>query len=258
MNESYIKFLGTGGARYVVARQARYSAGTFICAHGQNVMVDPGPGTLVRMAKSRPRIEPVKLDAVICTHSHIDHANDVNVLIDAMTQGGERRRGKLYAPSECLEGRDSVIYNYLREFPEEIVTLEEEKNYHIGDLEFATSTRHRHPAETYGLVFHISGKKVSFIVDTGFFKGLKKSYADSDILVVNTVLRKIKPGASERHLSFEELDELISLLSPRKVVMTHFGMTMLRAKPWVLAGELASRTGVEVMAASDGLTLEVE
>jgi phosphoribosyl 1,2-cyclic phosphodiesterase len=257
MDDAFIKFLGTGGARYVVAKQRRSSAGIFLHAYDQNVIIDPGPGTLVRMARSRPAIDIYKLDAIILTHSHIDHVSDVNVLIDAMTEGGERRRGKLFAPGECLEGPDAVIFNYLRGFPEEIITLKENSSYQIGSLKFTTSIRHLHPAETYGLIFTIEGKKVSFLVDTGYFEGLKESYADSEVLVVNTVLRKFKAGASDRHLSFEDLGKLIPLLKPRKVVMTHYGMMMLRARPWVLADELTKETGVEVAAASDGLRLDV-
>lgn len=257
MSEAFIKFLGTGGARYVVARQVRSSAGIFLHAHGQNVIIDPGPGTLARCAKSRPAIDVTGLDAIILTHSHIDHSSDVNVLIDAMTAGGEKRKGRVYAPRECLEGEDKVLFNYLTHFPDEIVTLKESETYQLGELSFYTSVRHRHPAETYGLIFTIMGKRVGFLVDTGYFEGLVESYAEADILVVNTVLRTHHPGASDRHLSFEDLRGLIDLLRPGKVVMTHFGMRMLRDRPPVLAEELSKETGIEIVAASDGLRFDI-
>ena len=40
-------------------------------------------------------------------------------------------------------------------------------------------------------------------------------------------------------------------------ILTHFGMTMHRAKPWELAQQLSQETGVEVRAASDGTTFEL-
>ena len=65
MEGSFVKFLGTAGARFVMARQLRYSAGTLVALDGQRIMLDPGPGTLVRCAKARPRIDPAGLDAVL-------------------------------------------------------------------------------------------------------------------------------------------------------------------------------------------------
>ena len=40
-------------------------------------------------------------------------------------------------------------------------------------------------------------------------------------------------------------------------ILTHFGMTMYRAKPWELTQQLSQETGVEVRAASDGTTFEL-
>ncbi|MGB2815540.1 MAG: hypothetical protein WBC75_10730 [Dehalococcoidales bacterium] len=51
---------------------------------------------------------------------------------------------------------------------------------------------------------------------------------------------------------------ILPQIRPRKAVLTHFGMTMLKAKPWVLASKLAEETGVDVIAASDGMTFELE
>ncbi|UCB52854.1 MAG: hypothetical protein JSV10_01825, partial [Candidatus Zixiibacteriota bacterium] len=60
-----IKFLGTAGARFVVTKQLLSTAGTWITLEGKNVLLDPGPGTLVRCARSRPPLDPTKLDAII-------------------------------------------------------------------------------------------------------------------------------------------------------------------------------------------------
>jgi ribonuclease BN (tRNA processing enzyme) len=44
----------------------------------------------------------------------------------------------------------------------------------------------------------------------------------------------------------------------KAVVLTHFGMRMLQAKPWELAERLTEETGVKVIAARDGMTLEID
>jgi phosphoribosyl 1,2-cyclic phosphodiesterase len=59
------------------------------------------------------------------------------------------------------------------------------------------------------------------------------------------------------HLSLDEARAVIAKVRPRKAILTHFGMTMLRARPRELAEGLSKDLGIEVIAASDGMTLEV-
>jgi phosphoribosyl 1,2-cyclic phosphodiesterase len=256
-DKEFIKFLGTAGARFVMAKQLRSSAGVFLRINGKNIILDPGPGTLVRCAKSRPPIDVAKLDAIIVTHAHIDHSNDANVLIDAMTGGGLKRRGMLFAPIQCLEGDNAVILHYLRSFVQDIIVLKPHQTYHIDDLSFVTSSQHQHPAETYGVIFQHHGKKISFMVDTKYSPGLLNDYEGSNILVMNVVL--LKPHESEKvmHLSVDDVKEILTRIRPEMAILTHFGMTMLRAKPREVALRLSDELQLEVIAASDGMTLEL-
>ncbi|MHC4788753.1 MAG: MBL fold metallo-hydrolase [Planctomycetota bacterium] len=257
MAGDFVKFLGTAGARFVMARQLRYSAGTFLSLQGQRVMLDPGPGTLLRCAKCRPSIDATELDAVVLTHAHIDHSGDVNALLDAMTWGGHKPRGRLFAPAECLEGPNAVVLRYLRQYLDEIVVLEAESDYRIGPVSFSTSVRHEHPAETYGVKFRRDGEVVAFLVDTLCFEGLAEAYADADVLVLSVVRHEPYPGGRVMHLCLDDAREIISRVRPRKAVLTHYGMTMLRARPYEMARGLSKELGVEVLAASDGMTLEL-
>ena len=86
--KNYIKFLGTAGARFVMIKQLRASGGLWVSSGETNILIDPGPGSIVRRASSRPKLDPGKLDAIILTHRHLDHANDINVMIEAFE--GER------------------------------------------------------------------------------------------------------------------------------------------------------------------------
>lgn len=122
-SRNWVKFLGTAGARFVVARQLRSSAGLWLSVRGTRVVIDPGPGTLVRCLSSRPKLLPETLDGIVLTHKHIDHSNDVNIMVEAMTDGGWKRRGVLFCPRDALEG-DPVVLQYLREFPERIEVLQ--------------------------------------------------------------------------------------------------------------------------------------
>ncbi len=257
-NGELIKFLGTAGARFVVARQLRSSAGVFITMKGTNIILDPGPGTLVKCAKSKPRIDVTKLDAIILTHAHIDHTNDVNILIDAMTGGGLRKRGTLFAPRECIDGENAVVLRYLRDFMKDIIILGEDQLYGIGDLRFSTSVRHKHPVETYGISLDFHGRKISFMVDTRYFPDLIESYKGAHLLVMNVVRYNPHESGEVMHLCIDDVREILANIRPHRAILTHFGMTMLRAKPWELSRKLTEELGVDVIVASDGMTCELE
>jgi phosphoribosyl 1,2-cyclic phosphodiesterase len=149
-SQNFLKFLGTAGARFVMIKQLRASGGIWISCKGTNVLIDPGPGSIVRCATSKPKLEPSKLDGIILTHRHLDHAGDINVMIEAMTEGGFKKRGVVFCPEDALE-EDPVILKHTRLFPERIEILKENKTYSIGGFEFQTSMKHIHPVETYGL-----------------------------------------------------------------------------------------------------------
>ena len=256
--EDSIKFLGTAGARFAVARQLRASGGTWLQIGGRRIMLDPGPGALVRAARSRPRLDVTVLVAVILTHAHIDHSNDVNAVLDAMTAGGFEPRGELFAPAQCLEGPDRILLDYLRPFVERIVTLEPEGEYETGGVRFAASVRHLHGCETYGVKFHRERGDLSFLVDTGWFDGLPEAYAPSDVLVVNVVRHRDTAGGRIQHLTIDDAERVFARVRPRIGVITHFGMTMLKAKPRLVADEMSERLGLRILAAGDGMTLKLD
>jgi ribonuclease BN (tRNA processing enzyme) len=249
-----IKFLGTGGARFVIAKQIRYSAGTFINYGNLSVILDPGPGTLVRLARSKPKIDIDNIDAIILSHIHLDHSNDINVLIDSITNGGFKKKGLLFAPKEAIEGDNRVILPYLLPFLDKIEILEHNKTFSLGDFYF-TSFLHKHFAETYGIKMRFDQKIVSFIVDTQFFEELLNFYRGSDVIILNVVLLASKEKIM--HLSLKDAKELISEIKPKTAIITHFGMTMLKAKPYLLAQELSNELGIEVIAASDGMSVAI-
>ena len=85
---SFIKFIGTAGARFVVTKQLRSSGGVWMSVGETNLYIDPGPGALVRCLNSKPKLEPSTLDGILLTHKHLDHSGDVNVMIEEMTEGG--------------------------------------------------------------------------------------------------------------------------------------------------------------------------
>lgn len=252
----YIKFLGTAGGRFVVATQLRYSAGTWLSLSGQNIMLDPGPGTLVRCWASRPKLDPRKLDAIIISHHHIDHCTDANVLVEAMTRGGHQQRGVLFASQEALE-TDSPLCRYVQNFPERVAPLTEGGQYDLGRLHFST-VAHNHGVETYGFIFESEGKRLGFLVDTTYSDDLARGYQNCDLLVINVVISEKDHPATDRHLSVWHAEQIIQQAQPVQAILTHFGMRVLQNKPGEIAAEMSQRLGRDIQAARDGMKVEVE
>lgn len=249
---NWIKFLGTAGARFVMIQQLRASGGLWVNLAGKNILIDPGPGSLVKINSSRPRLDPTKLDAIILTHRHLDHANDINVMIEAMTEGGFKKRGIVFCPSDAL-GDNSIILKHLQGFPAHIELLEKNKVFNIGEISFKTIAC-MHPVETYGLRFDADRISFSLITDTSYFQGIEELYK-AELVIINTVF--LNPRPEVQHLCLDDAKIIIKNIMPKFAILTHFGMTMLKAKPYLIAQQLTQELGTEVIAASDGMTFDL-
>jgi len=250
-----IKFLGTAGARFVVSKQLRKSGGIWLTLDGTNVLIDPGPGSLVRCISSKPKLDPIDLDGIILSHRHLDHSNDINVMIEAMTNGGFKKKGVVFAPAEALED-DPVILKYVRKYVEKIEVLKEKGTYKIGNISFDTPVKHsHHDVETYGFNIYGKGISISIITDAEYQEGLE-SYYKGDILIINTVMLKEKENI--QHISVQDAEKIISINKPKLAILTHFGMTLIKAKPWEIAEDFTKKLGVKVIAASDGMEVDLD
>jgi ribonuclease BN (tRNA processing enzyme) len=246
-----ITFLGTGGARIMVATQILASGGMWFNLNGTEILVDPGPGCIVQSTKRRLRAE--RLSAIILSHRHLDHAGDINVMVEAMTQGGFKPHGRLLVPADALD-HEPVIFSYLRNYLDGIEILKEGGSYAIGGVSLTTPVRHRHPVETYGMLFKTEKHTFSYIADTRYFDGLIESYG-GELLIINVVFSEPRPGID--HLSVPDVKRLITGLKPKVAILTHFGMPIWRARPWEIARRLTEETGVRVVSARDGMKFDL-
>jgi len=264
-----ITFLGTGGARFMAISQILASGGLWLNLSGSEILVDPGPGCIVHATKRKLRASA--LSAIIVSHRHLDHSADVNIMVEAMTQGGYRRHGRLFAPADALE-TEPVIFSYLKNRLDGIEVLQEGKTYSIDNIRFTTPVRHIHPVETYGMVFKTDRHTISYIADTDYFDGLCQHYG-GELLIINVVFSEPRPSTDHlpkpdnadssmpplpiAHLSVPDAERIIAELKPKVAILTHFGMTMWQAKPWRIARQLTRQTGVRVLAARDGMRFDL-
>jgi phosphoribosyl 1,2-cyclic phosphodiesterase len=244
-----LTFMGTAGARFMVAKQLAASGGLLLEEGDTRLALDPGPGAVVQYAKRK--VDLAKLSAIVLSHRHLDHCGDVNVMIEAMTEGGFHLRGELYCPADALDD-DPVVLQYLRGFPERIVRLEPRTTYQVGAIDFTTSPRHVHGVETFG--FRFGGDRLGWVTDSEWYDGIAEDH-QAQVMVIHVVLMERRPPLP--HLALADAERIIRDAKPRLAVITHYGMTVWRAHPWELAERLSQSTGVEVKAARDGMTLEV-
>lgn len=240
--------MGTAGARFMVAKQIAASGGFLVEEGSTRIAFDPGPGAVVQYAKRK--VDLARLSAIVLSHRHLDHCGDVNVMVEAMTEGGFRNRGELYCPADALDD-DPVVLQYLRGFPQRIVRLEPETTYQVGEVEFSTSPKHLHGVDTYGFRF---GDRLGWVTDSAWYDGIAGDHK-ADVMVIHVVLLEPRPPLP--HLAVVDAERIIREAKPRLAIITHYGMTVWRAHPWELAARLSDATGVEVKAARDGMTVEV-
>lgn len=246
-----LTFLGVAGARFMVSRQLAASGGLWLDLHSTRILIDPGPGSIVQTAKRK--LDAEKLSAIILSHRHLDHSADTNVIIEAMTNGGFNRHGRLFAPSDALDN-EPVVYSYLRNYLDGVTVLEAGRTYEIGSVSFSTPVRHVHPVETYGLVFKSSTYNFAYLSDTRYFEGLHEHY-DCDLLVINMVLTDPRPPID--HLSIPDVVRIIEAVNPRVAILSHFGLHVWQQKPRLIADEMSRQTGCRVIAARDGMKFDV-
>lgn len=248
-----IIFLGTGGARFIIAKQLRATGGLFFRIGAKNILVDPGPESYYRFLTFVPKFNPEKIDAIILTHKHIDHSADINVYLDVITEGGFKKNGLLIAPSDAF-GDGGVVYKYLLEFLNEIKIIKPEWELNIDGVKITFPIKHQHRVETYGLKLSYNNYTISYITDTKFFSALIPVYK-ADIIIMN--LLKLEPSEID-HLSVADCTEIINGIRPKVAIITHFGMTIIKVGPWNIARQLKEKTGITVLAAEDGKHYEIE
>ena len=252
-----LKFLGTAGARFVVSTQLRHSGGLVWTLGGATIWVDPGPGALVRALASRPRVDPAKVDALVVTHRHLDHAGDATAVVEAMSRGGFGRRGTLLAPRDALEV-EPVVFRYAQSFVAERRVLAEGSRHELaGGVVLDTPLAHDHGVETYGYRLSAGGFTAGHVVDTYWMDALPQAYSGVDLLLVNTTRER---GRDRRylHLGADDAELLVAEIRPRLAVLTHLGMQLARGRAEELALAISGRTGVPTLAARDGWLLDLD
>ena len=250
---NWIKFLGTAGGRVVVFRQLRHSGGIWLNLEGINIVIDPGPGSLIRIFENS--LDPQNIDIFVLSHRHLDHSADINSVVESATQSTKVKKDLLIAPKDAIEGEEPVFLKYLRKGIKNIVYTNENLNIEYKDINIKAHIKHKHRgADTYGLSFESKNKKIVYVPCGRFFEDMLYAYPkNADIMIFNTTFVKPKPAID--HLSAKDVKKMISYLNPKLAVLTHFSIHMLKENPDEVANNIEKETGIKTISAKDGMKL---
>lgn len=240
-------FLGSGGGRIVTALQLRATGGIILRLNGKQIHIDPGPGALVNSRGYG--VDPTKTEIVCVTHQHIDHSNDVAAMIEAMAHLGTRKKG-------ILVSNDKIWSDYHRGLVEQEYIMKAGDVQKIGDIEI-TAVKARHNSDPIGLIFRKEGVSIGYTSNTEYFEELSTMYNGINILIMD-VLRPSGEGWVG-HLSTDGAIKILRDMKtkPKLCIIQHFGLKMIKSNPVVEARRIATATGVEVIAAKDGMKIRV-
>ncbi|MBT6735289.1 MBL fold metallo-hydrolase [Candidatus Woesearchaeota archaeon] len=248
--------MGTAGGQFAVNRQMRASGGIVIRLKNIQFHLDPGPGALVRAQEYGVSLRSNNI--LLASHSNLDHCNDLNAVISAMTHDGLDKNGILIGSKSVMTGGDGerpFITRKHRKYLDKFLSLESGNNVKFGkDIELQTlKTKNKDP---HSIGFKIKSDKISigYTGDTSFFPELIDELKGSDILILNN----LEPFGyrSEDHLSSDDSVRIISAVRPRLAIITHFGQKILEENPIYQARDIQRRTNVQTVAARDGLVID--
>lgn len=252
-----IKFLGTCGGRFATIFQTRSTGGIFLREESAALVIDPGPGALLRLHEEG--LDPTELEGFLVSHCHIDHSNDAAIISEAITKGSTRRKGILIAAPSVIEGygrSGPMIPKYYRTRLKRVFKARPGDVYHIKGLKVGC-TRARHTDRTtVGFIFDTRHGQVGYVSDTEYFDDMPDIYNGCRVLIV-CATRPL--GARiHHHLCTEDVAELVSRVAPKLAVLTHFGLKTLKQGAEEEAEWIVERTGVKTLSATDSMELEID
>ena len=242
-----IQFVGCGDA---FGSGGRFNTCFHVSGERASFLIDCGASSLVAM--KRFGIARDGVDVVLITHFHGDHFGGLPFLVlEAQITG--RRRPLIIAGPKGIDTRLTQAMEALFEnssktkqkFDLSIVELAPEQTKDFGTFEVTPFPVVHGESGGPFLAYRIEveGRTIAYSADTEWTETLIPAARDADLFICEayTYERVVR-----NHLSLKTLEEHLSLMAPKKLVLTHMSDDML--------ARLGSLTH---SAASDGMIIEL-
>ncbi|MEM1586335.1 MAG: MBL fold metallo-hydrolase [Candidatus Bathyarchaeia archaeon] len=250
-------FLGTGGGRFATITQKRKTGGIRIIS-GQNKVnfhIDPGPGALIYSLEMG--LDPRKIRAIFVSHSHLDHSNDAEPLIEAMSEGTTKKRGFLVASKSVLRGNEvceNAVSRYHQAMPEKVIEATVNSSFEVDGINVSICKAVHSDPDTVGFRFEVKDfGNFAYMPDSEHFGDISKFYSGLRLLILSVLRPSGQPW--EGHMTTDDAIKIIEETNPEMAIITHFGMQMLLKGPEREAELIERRTGVSTRAAFDGMRI---
>ena len=262
--EDELVFLGSGGGRHHVRTQYRATGGILYKFNNIQCHIDPGPGAIVRINQFGE--DPTKTELFIVTHVHLDHFNDISVMIESSREQLHDRNYNFYKKGTLITTNDVIKYisEYHLNMLERIVIFKPcDELAYKGVKIMATKVVHSKDTEGFGVKFYLKDYTIGFTSDTMVFDGFSEQFNDVDILVLN--LLRPNSVTCKRHLCTDEVIPYLKMMEPKlkTLIITHFGAYMdspFSRKNFVPSQvqKLKEKINLKyVIAAKDGLKIRI-
>jgi ribonuclease BN (tRNA processing enzyme) len=214
------------------------------------IHIDPGIGAVQKAAEFGANLRANT--AVLVSHAHLNHANDLNAVIDAMTYSGLDKKGVLISNQTALMGTDDyskVVTEHHKSLLERYISVNRNQRIGVNDVEIKTITARHSEPNTIGFKFFTPEFTLTYSSDTVYAADIVDQYMNSNILILNVPYIKRKEG----NLCTEDAIKIIQKVNPRLAIITHFGAEMIKADPLYEVREIQKQTKVQTLAAKDGM-----
>lgn len=228
--------------RFTVLGSGSTGNSVLITTENTKVLVDVGLSAkqiLLRLATVGEDFE--KLDGILITHEHSDHAGGLRVLMNTVRcpiYVSEKTEDAYLRPKNGANGEKETRLR-AKAINDKTVAIESDEEFRIGDIDFEPFSVPHDAADNFGFAAKNSGLRIATLMDFGHFTPLiKKKLEGCDAIVVesNHAIDMLKAcpvyswelkqriSSATGHLSNEDLGEWLANDydgSARDIVLSH-------------------------------------
>ena len=220
------------------------ASGYLLRGGGATVWLDCGPGTLAAL---QTHVGLHEVDAVVVSHEHPDHRNDLEGFYVACAYVVPRRGIPVFAPAGVRKhgyhtGPPTLAFS----------DLADGSRFEVGNMAF-TASRTDHGPETLAVRVEAEGRSLGYTADTGPGWSPARLGPPLDLLVSEATFSADHEGESQ-HLSGRQAGRLAREAGARRLLLTHLWPVTDRA---ALQAEAESAYQAPVELAEAGATYEV-